>query len=465
MQKIIALSQIVKADSDFFKQTDITKPVTITYLKALVESKYTSNEIKILAAQTIINEVYEDKHAALRLDTLRILLPLIDFPAFNTTNSYGQIDLHTHTLKSDGRPTGTGRILEAIEQGVFGIAITDHNVFPTDPKTNEAYLAVNILNEFLLSRENKDKTDFKRFELIAGTELDIEHEGTTIHGLVYIPDFVNRYDELMSNKVMKVTLEKLQGLDEERIVSSKTMLEAISKEYPQIAMTWETFIGKIRCSQISRATVTDVLFNEFPLFFKEQGITQARDVWATWLPKKLRPPEKYKNRLSLEEVALLMNSTGAKFAMAHPEEVFAMERKEGKSKTIEKYFDFLINKMEEGLLPIDAILGIAYFSKKLGIGAERNTIRNMFFEYRKAYPFLITHRLPESDTHGKTVNHPPGLGIDYPEHSTAYRAEIYEALGIDQNPLHNPLVRADQYGRSIATKVASDWSRLFKWFN
>ena len=396
----------------------------ISFLSAIIHDELP--EIRLAAARTIIEEVYEDKYADLRLKAFEILLPLMEVPQNHTAPSFGQVDMHTHTRLSDGYVTPTAYILEAYEEGLFGIALTDHNIMPAGPSTNEAYKASKILNKFLQQHE-------RNFQLIAGIELDNEFHKTSIHTLLYFPNYFDRYDELMGNPVVIEKMHKLSRLDEERVHSTKNLLENISKQFPEISMKWETFLTKVRASQISRALVTDELVKAFPEYFKAQGITMPRDGWKKWLPAELKPSIKYKNRLSLNDTVELIKATGAKFAMAHPEEVFQMEKKKGQVDTIEKYFSYLISAIMADQIPSDSILGISYFSAKLQNPLERNRIRQMFYEICQDYDFM--HRdnlflLPESDGHGKKTTGPVGRGIDYPANSTIFRQKLYEALGI-----------------------------------
>lgn len=80
-------------------------------------------------------------------------------------------DLHTHSTFSDGTDTPTQLLALAQEQGLGGIALTDHNT-------------VAGLPEFLQAAEGKN------LRAIAGTEFSTDYQGTELHilGLFLKPE-------------------------------------------------------------------------------------------------------------------------------------------------------------------------------------------------------------------------------------------------------------------------------------
>jgi len=78
-------------------------------------------------------------------------------------------DLHTHSTFSDGTQTITENVAMAIERGLDGIAITDHD---TTAGYAEAYAAA-------------EGTDL---EIIPGIEFSAEYEGASLHVLAYFLD-------------------------------------------------------------------------------------------------------------------------------------------------------------------------------------------------------------------------------------------------------------------------------------
>ncbi|MEA2580947.1 MAG: 3,5-nucleoside bisphosphate phosphatase [Actinomycetota bacterium] len=81
-------------------------------------------------------------------------------------------DLHTHSTCSDGTQTITENVAMAIERGLDGIAITDHD---TTAGYTEAYAAA-------------EGTDL---EIIPGIEFSAEYDGASLHVLGYFIDPAN----------------------------------------------------------------------------------------------------------------------------------------------------------------------------------------------------------------------------------------------------------------------------------
>jgi predicted metal-dependent phosphoesterase TrpH len=82
-------------------------------------------------------------------------------------------DLHTHSTYSDGTQTITQNVAMAIERGLDGLAITDHD---TTQGYAEAYAAA-------------EGTDL---EIIPGIEFSAEYDGASLHVLAYYIDPENR---------------------------------------------------------------------------------------------------------------------------------------------------------------------------------------------------------------------------------------------------------------------------------
>ena len=78
-------------------------------------------------------------------------------------------DLHTHSTFSDGTQTITQNVAMAVERGLTGVAITDHD---TTDGYAEAYAA-------------SADTDL---EIIPGIEFSAEYEGASLHVLAYFLD-------------------------------------------------------------------------------------------------------------------------------------------------------------------------------------------------------------------------------------------------------------------------------------
>lgn len=75
-------------------------------------------------------------------------------------------DLHTHTLHSDGTTTAEANVRRAIEMGLAGLGITDHD-------TTDGFA------------EAMRATQGAELELVLGTEFSAEHAGRSVHVLGY----------------------------------------------------------------------------------------------------------------------------------------------------------------------------------------------------------------------------------------------------------------------------------------
>ena len=80
-------------------------------------------------------------------------------------------DLHTHSVCSDGTATVTENVTLAIERGLDGIAVTDHD---TTEGLEEAFAAAAASG-----------TDL---EIVPGIEFSAEYAGSSLHVLSYWPD-------------------------------------------------------------------------------------------------------------------------------------------------------------------------------------------------------------------------------------------------------------------------------------
>jgi predicted metal-dependent phosphoesterase TrpH len=79
------------------------------------------------------------------------------------------IDMHTHTVFSDGTTTPEDNVKDAYAKGLAGIAVTDH-----DTGAGIARAQAVAPDDFLI---------------IPGTEFSAEHNGLSVHVLAYFPDF------------------------------------------------------------------------------------------------------------------------------------------------------------------------------------------------------------------------------------------------------------------------------------
>jgi len=110
------------------------------------------------------------------------------------------IDMHTHSVRSDGTNTVTENVALAVERGLAGIAITDHD---TTAGLEEAATAA-------------AGTDLR---IVPGIEFSAEHDGASLHVLAYWvdpsePDLVAELRRLTDTRFRRgeLMVEKLQAL-------------------------------------------------------------------------------------------------------------------------------------------------------------------------------------------------------------------------------------------------------------
>jgi 3',5'-nucleoside bisphosphate phosphatase len=108
-------------------------------------------------------------------------------------------DLHTHSTCSDGTETVTANVRLAIERGLDGLAITDHD---TTEGLDEAFAAV----------------DGSALEIVPGIEFSAEYDGSSLHVLSYWPDPEN--EELKA---------ELQRLTDTRFRRGEMMVEKLQE--------------------------------------------------------------------------------------------------------------------------------------------------------------------------------------------------------------------------------------------
>src|SRR6185369_8899487 len=108
------------------------------------------------------------------------------------------IDMHTHSVRSDGTNTVTENVALAVERGLAGIAVTDHD---TTAGLEEAATAGTDLG------------------IVPGIEFSAEHDGASLHVLAYWidpadPDLVAELRRLTDTRFRRgeLMVEKLRAL-------------------------------------------------------------------------------------------------------------------------------------------------------------------------------------------------------------------------------------------------------------
>jgi hypothetical protein len=110
------------------------------------------------------------------------------------------IDLHTHSVRSDGTNTVTENVALARERGLAGIAITDHDTTAGLDEADEAAAGTDL-------------------RIVPGIEFSAEHDGASLHVLAYWidpadPELVAELQRLTDTRFRRgeLMVEKLQAL-------------------------------------------------------------------------------------------------------------------------------------------------------------------------------------------------------------------------------------------------------------
>ncbi|HAR63598.1 MAG: hypothetical protein DKM50_07820 [Candidatus Margulisiibacteriota bacterium] len=414
-------SQIVSKINILLNKGYITDKDSIDFLEN--QLTHSDPSIRELAARTIVTEVIGQEYMSQRLQSLKVLLPFVPYPDLHNAPSFGQIDLHTHSLLSDGYSTPAAHILDSYEQGLFAVALTDHDILPQFKPYHESYLSAQIVNDYF-----KDLGVSRDFTFIPGVEFNVMFRGLPVHMLAYLPDYYKCYDELISLPVFQNMLHKLSLTAEAKEKAVWMLLGKLNERFPELAVTKEEVRNAAR-GNIIRSHITDALFNKYRDYFNSLEITRSKDVWYKWLPHEYKSNKGYTNYLpSIEEISFLLNAANGKIAIPHPNEIFQEERFANKSGTLEGITESLMYLMKTKKLHDQAFLGISYYSSK-GTAEDRAKVMELYQRVICEEPYFGAgfYLLPESDSHGKFTSS-PGRQSDYPTDRKEYNATILKSL-------------------------------------
>lgn len=189
-------------------------------------------------------------------------------------------DLHTHTTSSDGLLSPSELINKAIEVGLHGIAITDH-----DSIASLEY-AVNLSN-------SKDG-----FKVIPGIELSCVHASEEVHILGYFIDFNDYHLRDLLKLLMTKRWERGEKILEKLVELGVDLpIKAIIKE-----SEGNGFIG--------RATIARKIVE----YGYSRNISEAFDLYLN--QGKPAYVERYK--LRIEEAINIIHQIGGISVLAHP---------------------------------------------------------------------------------------------------------------------------------------------------
>jgi predicted metal-dependent phosphoesterase TrpH len=188
------------------------------------------------------------------------------------------VDLHIHTIHSDGSSTVEEVFDAASKKGLAAIAITDHDCVDAYPGAFELGLRLGI-------------------EVIPGLELSSEIEGTDLHILGYFIDITN------------ATLQhKLGEMKEARYLRARKIVENLNRQ--GLDLRFETVLATAGIGAIGRPHIAAALL-------KEELVYSFREAFDRYLGYGL-PAYVEKYKMQPGEVFDLVKQAGGVPVLAHP---------------------------------------------------------------------------------------------------------------------------------------------------
>jgi len=188
------------------------------------------------------------------------------------------IDLHTHSVYSDGTNTPAELVAMAEQRGLAALALTDHDT-------------VGGIPELFASGKNSP------VEVVAGIELSAECERGTMHILGYLID-----------PACNALLEKIEKVKEGREERNLEILKKLNK------------LGYILLwSDVEKHVGQDVVGRpHFAAALVERGLVKSKKAAFDLLLAKGRPAYADRYRYTAKECIELIRSAGGVAVLAHP---------------------------------------------------------------------------------------------------------------------------------------------------
>ena len=188
------------------------------------------------------------------------------------------VDLHIHTIHSDGLNTVKEVLEAAAFKGLTAISITDHDCIDAYPHAIEVGLQMGI-------------------EVIPGLELSSETEGIDLHILGYYVD--------VRNPLLNSTLKEMK---EARFLRARSMVDNLNKQ--GIDLRFETVLSMAGVGAIGRPHIAAAML-------KEELVYSFREAFDKYLGYGL-PAYVEKYRMRPKEVFDLIKQAGGIPVLAHP---------------------------------------------------------------------------------------------------------------------------------------------------
>ncbi len=199
---------------------------------------------------------------------------MFEEPVSNQKN----VDLHIHTIYSDGVCTVKEVMDTAFAKGLKAISITDHDCTDAYPLATDLGAELGI-------------------EVISGVELSSEIEGTDIHILGY---FVDPNNPAFSRKLME--------MKEARYIRAQKMVENLNKQ--GIDLRFETVLSIAGVGAIGRPHIAAAML-------KEELVYSFREAFDRYIGYGL-PAYVEKLKMHPKEVFDLIKGAGGVPVLAHP---------------------------------------------------------------------------------------------------------------------------------------------------
>jgi predicted metal-dependent phosphoesterase TrpH len=172
-----------------------------------------------------------------------------------------KIDLHSHTVASDGKNTPTENVQLAKEKGLKAIAITDHDT-------------VSGIKEALQAADGLD------LEVVPGIEISTLEQGQDIHVLGYFIDY--------QNPAFQEELENLRGT---RNLRNKMIIEKLNELGIEISIEEVYAKQTQKGGNVGRPHIADVLMDKGIVDSLEQAFEEylGREGRAYTNPPRISP--------------------------------------------------------------------------------------------------------------------------------------------------------------------------------
>lgn len=138
-------------------------------------------------------------------------------------------DIHCHTVYSDGTVTPTDMVRQAVELGLHGVGIADHDTTTGWDEATDAARAAGL-------------------PLLRGTEITAVADGLSVHMLAYQYDSENPHIVALFTRLREARLKRTQR-----------MVELLSKDYP---ISWDDVLAQVHQGErttIGRPHIADAL--------------------------------------------------------------------------------------------------------------------------------------------------------------------------------------------------------------